>query len=72
MILEVNVSAEHMETLVAWLPCMQRPTVATLYGEAGFAVKVAVPREQVPLLIPEIKARGGTDILVSSLSQIVL
>ena len=69
--LEVNVARDQLEDLVAFLPCMREPTVASLHGEGGFAVKAAVPRAQLPELIPGIKARGGTDIVVSKLVQIV-
>lgn len=68
---ELNVSAENLAQVVAVLPCMREPTVSTLNGNSGFAVKVAVPRVQLPALIPLIKSKGGTDIVVSSLSQIV-
>lgn len=71
VMLEVNVSADKLEALVAILPCMREPTIATLHAGAGYAVKVAVPREDLPALIPEIKAKGGTDLVVSTLTQIV-
>ena len=71
VMLEVNVSAERLEELAAVLPCMREPTIAQLHGDAGFAVKVAVPRKDLPALIPLIKAHGGTDIVVSRLAQIV-
>ncbi|MCC7381015.1 MAG: ATP phosphoribosyltransferase [Deltaproteobacteria bacterium] len=71
VMLEVNVSADKLEALVAILPCMREPTIATLHAGAGYAVKVAVPREDLPALIPEIKATGGTDLVVSALTQIV-
>jgi ATP phosphoribosyltransferase len=50
---------------------MREPTVATLHGSAGLAVKAAVPRSELPALIPLLKARGATDIVVSRLEQIV-
>ena len=50
---------------------MREPTIAALHGDAGYAVKAAVPREDLPRLIPELKARGGTDVVVSKLDQIV-
>ena len=53
------------------LPCMREPTISPLHGQAGFAVKAAVPRAQLAALVPAIKARGGTDIVVSALAQIV-
>jgi len=71
VMVEVNVSAEQLEAVVAVLPCMRQPTVAPLHGNEGFAVKVAVLREVLPRLIPQIKARGGTDIVVYNLAQIV-
>ncbi len=71
VMLEVNVPADRLEAVVGVLPCMREPTIATLHHGAGYAVKAAVPREQLPALIPEIKARGGTDIVVTGLSQIV-
>ncbi len=69
--LEVNVSQECLEQVIAALPAMQRPTVAPLYGNAGFAVRAAVLRSDLPRVIPQVKARGGRDIVVSNLNQIV-
>ena len=71
VMLEVNVASDDLEALVRALPCMRNPTVARLHDNAGFAVKAAVPRQQLPQLIPQIKACGGTDIVVSKLVQIV-
>jgi ATP phosphoribosyltransferase len=71
VMVEVNVSASDLERIVAILPCMREPTISPLHAEHGYAVKVAVPREDLPGLIPRIKAMGGTDIVVSQLSQIV-
>jgi ATP phosphoribosyltransferase len=70
-ILEVNVAADRLDAVVAALPCMREPTVAPLFGGAGFAVKAAVPRPQLPTLIPALKAVGATDILVTSPDGIV-
>jgi ATP phosphoribosyltransferase len=71
VMVEVNVSAERLAEVIAVLPCMRQPTVSSLADGAGFAVKVAVPREELPQVIPLIKARGGTDIVVSALAQII-
>lgn len=68
---ELNVPEETMEDVVAVLPCMREPTISTLHGGAGLAVKAAVPRKDLPGLIPLLKERGATDIVVSSLEQIV-
>ena len=69
--LELNVSEEDMEGVIAVLPSMREPTIATLHGGTGLAVKAAVPRASLPTLIPLLKERGATDIVVSNLEQIV-
>src|SRR5690606_35765072 len=67
VMLEVNVSARQLEQTVDILPCMREPTISTLHGSAGYAVKAAAPRSQLTAIIPELKARGGTDIVVTAL-----
>ncbi len=71
VMLEVNVGSEALEPVVDVLPCMREPTISPLHGEGGFAVKAAVPRADLPALIRRIKERGGTDIVVSGIAQIV-
>lgn len=71
VMLEVNVDPAHFDAVVAVLPCMREPTVSPLHGESGFAVKAAVPRADLPRVVPEVKAAGGTDIVVTKLSHIV-
>jgi len=71
VMVEVNVARDHLESVVSVLPCMREPTVSPLYGDNGYAVKAAVPRDQLPTIIPKIKRRGGTDIVVTNLNQIV-
>jgi ATP phosphoribosyltransferase len=71
VMLEVNASAECLNAVVAALPAMRRATVAPLFGNNGYAVKAAVPRDLLPLVIPAVKAAGGTDVVVSRLAQIV-
>ncbi|HOI99076.1 MAG TPA: ATP phosphoribosyltransferase [Rectinema sp.] len=71
VMLEVNVSAELLDELVAILPCLRAPTVSPLGGGDAFAVKVAAPRDTLASLIPEIKRRGGTDIVATQISQLV-
>jgi len=68
---ELNVSPDDIEQVVEVLPSMREPTIATLHGSAGLAVKAAVPRSELPALIPLLKTRGATDIVVSRLEQIV-
>jgi ATP phosphoribosyltransferase len=71
VMVEVNVPSDCLERVVEVLPCMREPTISPLHHEAGFAVKAAVPRAALPELIRAIKERGGTDIVVVDIAQIV-
>jgi len=71
VMLEVNVAGNQLTDVIAVLPSMREPTMSPLHGDQGFALKAAVLRKDLPTIIPEIKARGGTDILVTALAQIV-
>ncbi len=71
VMVEFNVPSAQLEAAVEVLPCMREPTLAPLHGDSGFAVKAAVPRTGLPDLIRVIKERGGTDIVVFEIAQIV-
>lgn len=70
VLVEVNVGRGDLASLIEVLPSMRQPTVASLHNGEGFAIRSAVPREELPRLIPALKARGGTDIVVSTPTQI--
>lgn len=71
VMLEVNVAADALDGVVNVLPCMREPTIAPLHGQTAYAVKSAVPRRDLARLIPEIKARGGTDLVIAPIAQVV-
>ena len=71
VMLEVNVASDKLDAVVDALPAMRKPTVAPLHSEEGYAVKAAVPKDQVTELVPELKRAGGTDIVITDFSQIV-
>lgn len=71
VMLEVNVESKDFESVISVLPSLREPTISPLHGEIGYAVKAAVPRKALPTLIPEIRARGGTGIVVFQISQLV-
>ena len=74
LLLEMNVPKDRLEAVMPALPSMKAPTVSKLYGDKqeGYAVKTAVLKDEVPALIPKLKALGATDILVYSLLQVTL
>ena len=71
VMIEANAPEGRLNEVVALLPCMREATVSPLFGNSGYAVKAAVLRDQLPEIIPAIKAAGGTDVVVTAISQIV-
>jgi ATP phosphoribosyltransferase len=71
VMLEMNLPKQGFETIVASLPAMRSPTVSPLYGEGGYAVKIAVKKSEVPELIPRLKKLGAGDIVEYDLRKVV-
>lgn len=72
VMLEMNAGEENFAELVRILHCMRSPTVSRLYGENGYAVKVAVPRKDIPDLIPKLKLAGAVDIVEYELKKVIV
>ena len=71
VMLEMNVTKLRFPELVTGLPAMRSPTVAPLYGDDGYVVKIAVKKGEVPDLIPVLKKLGATDIVEYDLRKVV-
>ncbi|MDR1930957.1 MAG: ATP phosphoribosyltransferase [Treponema sp.] len=71
VMLEMNFPREGFEKIAAALPAMRSPTVSPLYGESGYAVKIAVKRGEIPGLIPRLKKLGAGDIVEYDLRKVV-
>jgi ATP phosphoribosyltransferase len=71
VMLEMNVDKGRFQTLVTGLPSMRSPTVSPLYGDDGYAIKIAVKKSEVPALLPRLKALGATDILEYELRKVL-
>lgn len=72
--LEMNVSEANYAALVAALPAMRSPTVSPLYNkgrESGYAIKIAIKRDEVSALIPRLKQLGATDIVEYDLRKVM-
>lgn len=72
VMLEMNIPKEKFEQIIKILPCMRAPTVAPLHSGQGYAVKVAVKKEEVTKLIPLLKKLGATDILEYDIRKVVI
>lgn len=71
VLLEMNCPSDRLEALVDLLPCMKSPTISRLYKEQGFAVKAAVPKNDVRNLIPQLMQAGATDILETAIRKVI-
>ena len=72
VMLEMNVSKEKFDALVAALPSMRSPTVSPLFGDSGYAIKTAVKKSEVPTLLPKLQALGATDIVEYGLRKVMI
>ncbi len=72
VMLEMNVSKDNFENLIKAIPSMKSPTVSPLFGNDGYAVKIAVKKSEVPILLPKLQQLGATDILEYELRKVML
>lgn len=72
VMIDLNVAADALSTVIERIPCMREPTVSPLHNNGWYAVRAAAPRELLPTLIPELRAAGARDIVTSVPSQIIL
>jgi ATP phosphoribosyltransferase len=71
VMLEMNIPKDCFEAVVNGLPAMRSPTVAPLFGDSGYAVKIAVRKDEVPGIIPRLKKLGALDIVEYDLRKVV-
>lgn len=71
VMLEMNVTRARFPELVKGLPSMKSPTISPLYGDDGYAIKIAVKKSEVPILLPQLKNLGATDILEYDLRKVL-
>ncbi|MBQ3965749.1 MAG: ATP phosphoribosyltransferase [Treponema sp.] len=71
VMLEMNVANDKFDNLVKGLPSMRSPTVSKLFGDNGYAVKIAVQKSEVPTLLPKLQQLGATDIVEYELRKVL-
>ncbi|MDR1868497.1 MAG: ATP phosphoribosyltransferase [Treponema sp.] len=71
VMLEMNVPENCFDDVIRELPAMRSPTVSPLFGDAGFAVKIAVKKHEVPDIIPKLKKLGVLDIVEYDLRKAI-
>jgi ATP phosphoribosyltransferase len=70
--LMLNVRRTDLDTILAQLPALQRPTVSSLSDADWVAVNTIIEERTVRDLIPKLKAAGGQGIVEYPLNKIVI
>ncbi len=70
-LVEFNIQTADLDRAVSTLPAMREPTISSLRDAGWCAVKIAVERDQLAEILPQIKSAGGCDIIVTAPSQII-
>lgn len=69
--LKMNIPEERLSQIVAILPCLQAPTIASLYNTDWFAVEVVVNQAAVRDLVPQLIKHGATGIIEYPLHKVI-
>ncbi len=68
---KMNVPQNRMEDIIALLPSLNAPTVASLYQSDWFSVEVVVSEETVRELIPKLLENGAEGIIEYPLNKVI-
>ncbi len=71
VLLTMNVPGFSLESVIAMLPAMKKPTVSQLHGIEYFSIQTVVRKQAVNKLIPQLKSAGAEDILEIPIAKIV-
>lgn len=71
VLIDLNVHEDNLDAVVEALPSMKNPTVNKLYKSDYYAVETVVSKDEVNILIPNLKSLGAEDILELDISKIV-
>lgn len=71
VLVKLNVSEADLARVLEILPAMKAPTISKLSSGESYAVETVVEKARINVLIPQLKERGGSDIVELPLSKIV-
>jgi ATP phosphoribosyltransferase len=69
--LKMNVPEEKMDQVIALLPSLNAPTVASLYQSKWFSVEIVVSSDTVRELVPKLLENGAEGIIEYPLNKVV-
>jgi ATP phosphoribosyltransferase len=71
VLIKLNVDADGLDGVIALLPALRSPTVSKLAGGDAYALEAVVPKREINLLIPALKAKGASGIIELPIAKIV-
>ena len=71
VMMDLNVAKENLDAVLECLPSMRQPSVSPLSEDGWFSVRSAIPRKELALIVPQLKARGACDIVTTSAEQLI-
>lgn len=71
VLVKLNVQKDALDAVVELLPAMRAPTVSALAQDGFYAVETIVAKNQINVLIPQLKALGAEDIIELPVTKIV-
>lgn len=71
VLVKMNVPTDALDDVIDVLPSMKSPTVNELFRGAGYAVETVVPKEEINILIPQLRDKGASGIVEMPISKII-
>lgn len=71
VLVKLNVEEGNLQSVIDALPAMRAPTVSRLAETGFYAVETVVPKSQINVLIPQLKALGASDVVELPITKIV-
>ena len=69
--LKMNVPHDYLERIIAILPALNAPTIASLYQKNWYSIEVVVREEVVRELIPQLLKAGAEGIIEYALNKVI-
>ena len=71
VLVKMNVPTAALDDVIDVLPSMKSPTVNELFGGSGYAVETVVPKNEINILIPQLRDKGASGIVEMPISKII-
>lgn len=71
VMMDLNVQRKDLDAVLGVLPTLRTPTVSPLSDSDWVAIRSAVPRKELALIIPKLKTAGACDIVTSAAEQLI-